>query len=109
MASLVPCYVCGHDWIDHTTTSLSEIHCYVCKGTCRKADPVNTTDNINPSHYKRLTPEPIEVVEQWGLDYHLGSALKYLSRAGHKKDEIQDLEKCIWFIQRKIQKLKRVN
>ena len=64
---------------------------------------------IDPEHYKRLNPQPIDIVEAWGLDYHLGSALKYLSRAGHKNDEIQDLEKCIWFIRRKIQKLKGIN
>jgi len=64
-------------------------------------------DMINrPPHYARLDPEPIDVIEAWGLGYHLATAVKYISRAGHKEDEIQDLEKAVWFLNRKIQQLK---
>ena len=31
---------------------------------------------------------------------NLGNALKYLSRAGHKDDIIQDLKKAKWYIDR---------
>ena len=59
---------------------------------------------IDPAHYKDLSPEPIDVIEGWGLDYHLGSALKYIARAGNKEGNPrdQDLRKAVWFLQRYI-------
>ena len=67
-------------------------------------------DLVNhPSHYgKEGDPyETINVIEAWDLDFCLGNAIKYISRAG-KKDkskEIEDLEKAIWYIQRRIHQL----
>lgn len=52
--------------------------------------------------------EAIKVIENWGLGFHLGNTVKYISRAG-KKDpdrEIQDLEKAVWYLQRYIDNLK---
>lgn len=59
-------------------------------------------DKTNPEHYTRLNPEPIEVIEAWELNYRLGNAVKYISRAGFKDDRIIDLKKAIWYIQREI-------
>ena len=53
--------------------------------------------------------ETIKVIEAWGLDFHLGNTVKYISRAG-KKDtdkEIQDLEKAKWYLERKLEILKK--
>lgn len=50
--------------------------------------------------------ETINVIEAWGLDFCLGNAVKYISRAGKKDNIKQDLEKAIWYLQRKINKLK---
>lgn len=57
-----------------------------------------------PVYYKSLSPEPIEVIEGWGLDYNLGCLLKYIARAGKKPDNtrLQDLEKAQWYLQREI-------
>lgn len=60
-------------------------------------------------HYAELTPEPIAVIEGWGLSYVRGNAVKYLARAG-KKDQttegtIKDLEKAISYIKREISTL----
>ena len=65
-------------------------------------DPVNT-----PSHYLQGNMETIEVIEAFGLGYCLGNAVKYITRAGKKdKDkEVQDLNKAIWYINRKITQL----
>lgn len=61
------------------------------------------TDAINPPHYRAGdTYETIRVIEAWGLGYHLGNAVKYISRAG-KKDASkysEDLEKAIWYLRR---------
>ena len=54
---------------------------------------------INPEHYNRLNPQPKDVIRAWGLNFNLGSAVKYISRAGHKDDIVQDLKKAQEFIQ----------
>ena len=51
-------------------------------------------DAINPEHYNRLNPQPKDVIRAWGLNFNLGSAVKYISRAGHKDDIVQDLKKA---------------
>jgi hypothetical protein len=60
----------------------------------------SSSASTRPSHYKRLSPQPIEVIEGWGLNFSLGSAVKYIARAGHKEDELRDLRKAIWFLRR---------
>lgn len=60
-------------------------------------------DIINhPSHYTDGKFETIEAIESWRLGYHLGNAVKYISRAGKKsKDtEVEDLRKARWYIKR---------
>lgn len=66
-------------------------------------DPVE-----HPKHYTDGGIEVIDYIEAKGLGYHLGNAVKYISRAG-KKDPaktIEDLEKAVWYIQRRIKLLK---
>ena len=65
---------------------------------------------VEPIYYKALKHEPIDVIEDWGLGFLLGSALKYLSRAGKKADNpaIQDLMKARYYIDREIQRLKKL-
>lgn len=59
-------------------------------------------DQVNhPKHYASLNPEPIDVIEAWGLCFHLGSALKYLARHDRKGSPITDLRKAAWYINRK--------
>lgn len=53
-----------------------------------------------PSHYTDGRKyEPKDVIRDWGLNFNLGSAVKYLSRAGRKDDIVQDLSKAKEFIQ----------
>lgn len=69
-------------------------------------------DLINhPPHYVSLSPEPIDVIESWGLGYHLATTLKYIARAGKKEGApiIQDLEKARWYLSRKIERLKKLD
>lgn len=64
------------------------------------------TDMINPLHYRGDRQfEPIEVIEDWGLNYRLGNALKYISRNGRKPGEnpVEGLNKAIWYLQREIE------
>lgn len=60
-------------------------------------------DVVNhPAHYTDGKFETIEAIESWRLGYHLGNAVKYISRAGKKsKDtELEDLRKARWYIKR---------
>ena len=69
--------------------------------TAKKEDVIN-----KPKHYNFATIEPIDVIEDWQLDFRLANALKYISRAG-KKDPTrtkEDLQKAIWYINRYILK-----
>lgn len=74
----------------------------------------NTYDNVNnPSHYTDSKIEVIDYIEDKKLGFCLGNAIKYISRAGKKHDsdksvrekEIEDLQKAIWYINRRIYEL----
>lgn len=66
-----------------------------------KPEPSDMVDH--PDHYsKGRKYEPIEVIEDWNLGFHIGNALKYISRVGRKDDAIQDIDKAIWYLQRAI-------
>lgn len=65
-------------------------------------DPIN-----HPSHYTSGRFETIDVIEDWQLGFHLGNAVKYISRAG-KKDPakiVEDLKKARWYLDREIARL----
>lgn len=65
----------------------------------------------HPQHYggKGNPYEAIKVIEAWELGFCLGNVVKYLSRAGKKdpKKEVEDLEKALWYLQRRIEHLKK--
>jgi len=47
-----------------------------------------------PSHYIAGGIEARHVIQSWCLGWELGTAVKYILRAGRKDDEIADLLKC---------------
>ena len=62
-----------------------------------KADPVN-----QPAHYKYGGIETIDFIEAKELGYNLGNVIKYITRADHKGNRKQDLEKALWYLKREI-------
>jgi hypothetical protein len=60
----------------------------------------------HPAHYGGADNpyEAIKVIEAWGLNFHLGNTVKYISRAGrkHKDATIEDLRKARWYLDREI-------
>lgn len=66
-------------------------------GEVRDSDPVN-----HPEHYTYGEIEVIDAIEDWGLSYHLGNAVKYIARCNHKHNKTEDLEKAIWYLQREL-------
>ena len=61
------------------------------------ADPVN-----HPPHYKTGGIETIDFIEAKGLNYRLGNVVKYITRAEHKGNRKEDLQKALWYLQREI-------
>jgi hypothetical protein len=57
----------------------------------------------HPDHYCYSKFEPKDVIREWGLNFNLGSAVKYISRAGRKDDILVDLKKAQQFIQFEIE------
>jgi len=57
-----------------------------------------TTDPNGPDYYKRGRADVWDFIRDQGLNFHLGNAIKYICRAGHKDSKIQDLEKAIHYL-----------
>ena len=69
-------------------------------------------DLINhPPHYT-LHPSGVECIDiTEHMNFCIGNAIKYLWRSGNKgsaDDEIQDLKKAIWYINREIERLEKI-
>jgi hypothetical protein len=62
-----------------------------------RADPVN-----HPAHYKVGGIETIDFIEAKKLNYNIGNVVKYLTRADHKGNRKQDLEKAKWYLEREL-------
>ena len=65
-------------------------------------DPVNA-----PMHYTQHKVECIEITET--MSFCRGNAVKYLYRAGAKDNELEDLRKARWYLNREIDRLERSN
>lgn len=61
----------------------------------------------HPPHYGGADDpfEVIKVIEAWDLNFSLGSALKYIRRRKEKGDELTNLKKARWCIDREIQRM----
>ena len=56
-----------------------------------------------PSYYQRGSCDVWDFVREQGLNFHLGNAIKYIARAGHKtKSKIEDLEKAIHYLENEL-------
>jgi hypothetical protein len=65
------------------------------------SDPVNSPKHYN-SHASGI--ECINIVRH--MNFNRGNAIKYIWRAGDKGNEIEDLEKAIWYLNDEIKRLK---
>lgn len=73
-------------------------------------------DSVNhPSYYAGSRIEVIDYIEDKNLGFCLGNAIKYISRAGKKRDyenqdqkakTIEDLQKAIWYIYRRMDEIR---
>lgn len=62
-----------------------------------------STDMVNhPPHYKVGGIETIDFIEAKGLNYRLGNVVKYITRADHKGERLENLKKAQWYLEREI-------
>ena len=63
----------------------------------------SNVDFINsPPHYTTGGVETIDFIEAKKLNYNLGNVVKYITRADHKGNRIEDLRKAKWYLEREI-------
>lgn len=63
------------------------------------ADPVN-----HPPHYTQGI-ECIDYIESHSLGFHEANIVKYVTRARHKVNELEDLKKAKFYLERRIAQL----
>ena len=66
------------------------------------------SDLVNhPPHYTAHPSgvECIDIVEH--MNFNRGNAIKYIWRAGQKTDELDDLRKARWYLDREIKRMEK--
>ena len=58
----------------------------------------------HPSHYNQGI-ETIEYIESWSMNFNTGNVIKYVTRAGYKNNQLEDLKKAMWYLQREIDRI----
>ena len=99
------CIKCGKPMTGYAKDS-NMVYCEVC----------STPDRIfgkemvdHPKHYNTGRFEVIDVIEDWGLGFNAGNALKYIARAEHKGEFEEDIKKAIWYLQRLLGENKKLD
>ena len=62
-----------------------------------------TTNETGPTYYRRGSVQVWDFVRDQNLNFHLGNVIKYVCRAGHKFDDIDDLEKAIHYLKNEVE------
>ena len=91
---------------DKGKESINDIYGGVSAEHLGKAITITSKEMVNhPRHYNMGKYEAIDVIEDWQLNFNLGNTVKYISRAGHKDDIVQDLKKALWYLEREIKRI----
>jgi hypothetical protein len=76
---------------------MQAVHGVTIETIDKQPDPVN-----NPAHYTTGGVETIDFIEAKKLGYNLGNVVKYITRADHKGNKLEDLRKAQWYLSREI-------
>jgi len=72
---------------------------YTSDKSIKQAEP----DMVNhPPHYTAGGIETIDFIEAKKLGYILGNVVKYITRADHKGDRLENLKKAQWYLNREL-------
>ena len=88
------CQICGGSKVDDKVSRLCLCH------LDKKEGMIN-----HPKHYTFGTIEVIEVIDDWQLRFYEGQVIKYVGRAKHKGNELEDLKKAQWYLNRLIKNM----
>ena len=62
-----------------------------------------TTNETGPKYYRLGSIQVWDFIRDKELNFHLGNVIKYVCRAGHKDDDIEDLSKAIHYLSNEIE------
>ena len=62
-----------------------------------------SSDNHGPEYYRRGSIPVWDFIRDQGLNFHLGNAIKYICRAGHKDSRRDDPRKAIHYLQNELE------
>ena len=62
-----------------------------------------STSDHGPSYYKRGSIQVWDFIRDQDLNFHLGNVIKYICRAGHKDNDLQDLNKALHYLENEIE------
>ena len=62
-----------------------------------------TTNETGPQYYRLGSIQVWDFIRDKELNFHLGNAIKYICRADHKYDDIEDLSKAIHYLSNEIE------
>ena len=62
-----------------------------------------TTNETGPEYYRLGSIQVWDFIRDKELNFHLGNVIKYVCRAGHKDDDIEDLSKAIHYLSNEIE------
>ena len=84
----------------------------ICSAVYEPWQSLNKKENIigHPNHYcEGRKYEPKDVIRDWGLNFNLGNAVKYISRNGRKdgNSALQDLKKARQYLDFEIEYLEK--
>jgi hypothetical protein len=114
VARMIKCPTCDGVGILNNSNYVLPVICNDCNGSGKyfqfqmekKLSKEDKEDKVNhPKHYTFGTIEVITVIEDWKLEFHEGNCIKYIARAKHKGNELEDLKKAQWYLNRKIKQL----
>lgn len=71
--------------------------------------PKHAKEMVNhPSHYNKGI-ETIDYIESWGMNFNVGNVVKYVTRSPYKGNELEDLKKARFYLDREIVRLEKEN
>ena len=84
---------------------------YMIPGPAKRFTGNEKPEDTNPPYYRRGGLELADVLEAWDLhkNAHKHQAVQYIIRSAFKGDEIKDLKKAVWYLEREISRLQREN
>ena len=67
------------------------------------SDTISLSNSKGPDYYKRGKAQVWDFIRDNDLNFHLGNAVKYITRAGYKDSKKEDLIKAIHYLENELE------